>query len=139
MNKGGCRSLIRLNKYRGRGQMTAAGIHMHHCTTGEKKIFVLKSDIQGWHVPNEEYLNRLNKRPLKEKKADTEGNTKVHSMVKQKCLYMIFWEVAFVFESHIFRDLISTIIMPHYSIRTTSASNPCFIFSILKSKVNVQF
>lgn len=48
--------------------MSAAGIHTHHCTTGEQKNFVLKSDIQGWYVPKEEYLKRLKKMPLKEKK-----------------------------------------------------------------------
>lgn len=85
MNNGGCRSLIHLNKYRGRGRMSAAGIHMHHCTTGVKLISVLKSDIQGWHVPKEENLNKLKKRALKgKKKADTEGNTKETHVFKLK-------------------------------------------------------
>lgn len=43
-------------------------------------------------------------------------------------MYDFFWEVTFVFESHIFRDLISTIIMPCYSIRTMSAANPFHFF-----------
>lgn len=62
----------------------------------------------------------------------------VHLVVKQKCLCMIFWEFTFVFESHIFRDLISTIIMPCYSTRTMSAAN-LFHFFYFKKRVNVQF